>query len=242
MPARSASGSDRPALRRLLAATFGTLTAIALATPAVAGQPAAPGAAARGAIRGRVELPREAPHGVPRPSVDALGQPAVPGAGDRPRSVVYLETAPLGAFEEADLPRVVMDQRNQTFRPYVLAIPVGTTVDFPNNDSTYHNVFSLSKARRFDLGRYPRGLSRAVRFDRPGVVRVFCEIHSHMSAFILVFAHPYFALTEDGGRYRIERVPPGEYRLVVWHEGREREVREVHVGEGEIVQADFVVK
>jgi plastocyanin len=221
---------------------FALLAAAALAVPAVAEQEGAPGATARGAIRGRVEAPREAPHNVPRPSVDALGQPAVPGAVERPRSVVYLETAPLGAFEEADLPRAVMDQRNQTFRPYVLAIPVGTTVDFPNNDSTYHNVFSLSKARRFDLGRYPRGLSRAVRFDRPGVVRVFCEIHSHMSAFILVFAHPYFALTDDGGRYRIERVPPGSYRLVVWHEGREREVRPIQVGQGEIVQADFVVK
>jgi plastocyanin len=236
LPARSASGSDR------LAATFALLALAALAVPAAAEQAAAPGATARGAIRGRVEAPREPPHNVPRPSVDALGQPAVPGASDRLRSVVYLESAPLGAFEQADLPRVVMDQRNQTFLPYVLAVPVGTTVDFPNNDSTYHNVFSLSKARRFDLGRYPRGLSRAVRFDRPGVVRVFCEIHSHMSAFILVFAHPYFALTDEGGRYRIERVPPGSYRLVVWHEGREREVREVQLGEGEIVQADFVVK
>jgi plastocyanin len=189
-----------------------------------------------------VELSREAAPAAPRPSIDALGRPTSPGPSDRPRAVVYLETAPLGAFEEADLPRAVMDQRNQTFVPYVLAIPVGTTVDFPNNDSTYHNVFSLSKARRFDLGRYPRGSSRAVRFDRPGVVRVFCEIHSHMSAFVLVFAHPYFALTDEGGRYRLERVPPGEYRLVVWHEGREREVRSVRVGEGETVVADFMVK
>ena len=97
--------------------------------------------------------------------------------------------------------------------PYVLAVTVGSTVDFPNSDRIYHNVFSLSKPRRFDLGRYPRGQSRSVRFDRPGVVRVFCEIHSHMSAFILVFAHRFFAVTDAEGRYRIDDVPPGTYTL-----------------------------
>ena len=138
---------------------------------------------------------------------------------------------------------MVLDQRNQTFLPYVLAIPVGTTVDFPNSDSTYHNVFSLSKARRFDLGRYPRGESRSVRFDRPGVVRVFCEIHSHMSAFILVFAHRYFAHHRRGGPlpHRAAFLP-ASYRLVVWHDGREREARPVQVVEGAVVEADFVVK
>jgi plastocyanin len=174
--------------------------------------------------------------------VDALGQPEPPGAPDRRRSVLYLATAPQGAFDDAPFPRAVLDQRNQTFVPWVLAVPVGTTVDFPNSDSTYHNVFSLSKTRRFDLGRYPRGQSRSVRFDRPGVVRVFCEIHSHMNAFILVFAHRYFATTDDAGRYRIAGVPPGEYRLVWWYDGREREVREVRVGEGTLVEADFVVR
>ena len=95
--------------------------------------------------------------------------------------------------------------------PHVLAIVAGTTVDFPNNDATYHNVFSLSKTKPFDLGRYAGGRSKAVRFDRPGIVRVFCDIHSHMSAFILVFAHRYFAVTDDEGRYRLDDVPPGTY-------------------------------
>ena len=145
---------------------------------------------------------------------------------------MYLESAPQAAFEDADLPRPILDQRNQTFVPWVLAIPVGTTVDFPNSDSTFHNVFSLSKARRFDLGRYPKGATRSVRFDRPGVVRVFCEIHSHMNAYVLVFAHRYFATTDEAGRYRIANVPPGDYRLVLWHDGREREARPVHVARG----------
>ena len=99
----------------------------------------------------------------------------------------------------------------------VLAIVAGTTVDFPNSDPTYHNVFSLSKTQRFDLGRYAAGRSKAVRFDQPGIVRVFCDIHSHMSAFILVFAHRYFAVTDEDRRYRIDNVR-GNYSVVAWHE------------------------
>ena len=233
MPASSASGSE--AVRRLLA---GLVAAAALQGHGVRAEPAP----TPGSIRGRVEGPREATPALPRPSIEALGQPLPPGAPDRRRGVVYLETAPLGAFEESERPHAVLDQRNQTFLPYVLAIPVGTVVDFPNRDSTYHNVFSLSKTQRFDLGRYARGQSRSVRFDRPGVVRVFCEIHSHMSAFILVFAHRYFATTDAEGRYRIGGIPPGDYRLVMWYDGREREVRPLRVIEGTAVEADFVVK
>ena len=155
---------------------------------------------------------------------------------------MYLEAAPQGAFEEGARARVVLDQRNQTFVPHVLAIQAGTNVDFPNNDQTYHNVFSLSRAKRFDLGRYPKSQVRTVRFDRPGVVRVFCDIHSHMSAFILVFAHRYFATTDDGGAYRIEGVPAGSYRLVAWNDGQERELRTVEVPAGGAVEADFVLK
>ena len=221
----------RPLLAALLAALAGDLA-----------QAQTPATAATGTLRGRVEIPREAAPVLPRPSVESLGQPLPPGAPDRRRSVVYLETAPQGAFEESERPHAVLDQRNQTFLPYVLAIPVGTTVDFPNRDSTFHNVFSLSKTQRFDLGRYARGESRSVRFDRPGVVRVFCEIHSHMSAFILVFAHRYFATTDAEGHYRIAGIPPGEYRLVVWYDGREREVRPVRLTPGAAVDADFVVK
>ena len=82
-----------------------------------------------------------------------------------------------------------MDQRNETFVPHVLAITTGTTVDFPNTDRIYHNVFSLSKTRPFDLGPLRGRPLQPVRFDRPGIVRVFCDIHSHMNAFILVFGH-----------------------------------------------------
>jgi plastocyanin len=197
---------------------------------------------APGAIRGRVQVLREVSPVAPRPSVAELGMPRTPDMPDRRQSVVYLETAPQRAFEEHAGLRAQLDQRNQTFVPYVLPIAVGTTVEFTNSDSTYHNVFSLSKARRFDLGRYGRGRSKSVRFDQPGVVRVFCDIHSHMSAFILVFAHRFFSVTDGEGRYRIEGLPPGSYTVVAWNDGQERETRTVQVREGEATEVDFVVR
>jgi hypothetical protein len=136
-----------------------------------------------------------------------------------------------------------MDQRNETFVPHLLAITVGTVVDFPNSDRIYHNVFSLSKTKRFDLGRYAVGHSKSVRFDRPGIVRVFCDIHSHMNAFILVFSHRFFGITDDAGRYAIEGVPPGSYTMLAWYEGAVRDQRAVTVTpDARVVEADFAVK
>ena len=199
--------------------------------------------AAGGTVHGRVEVRREAGLSEGRPSIAELGHHGPRDAPDRRRGVVYLETAPQAAFETPEPGRARLDQKNETFVPYVLAVTVGSTVDFPNSDRIYHNVFSLSKAKRFDLGRYPRGQSRSVRFDQPGVVRVFCEIHSHMSAFILVFAHRYFAATDSEGRYRLEGVPPGTYTLAVWNDGALRARREVRVvAAGDVVEQDFVVE
>jgi plastocyanin len=201
-------------------------------------------AQARGvAIRGRVDLPRLSTPPERRPSAGDLGDGPAREVPDRRRAVVYFETAPKGAFEDRDASRVAMDQRNETFVPHLLAVTVGTTVDFPNSDTTYHNVFSLSKARRFDLGRYAAGRSKAVRFDRPGIVRVFCDIHSHMNAFILVFSHRYFAVADAEGRYEIDRVPPGTYTLVAWVEGAIRETRSVQVtAESRGVEVNFPVR
>jgi plastocyanin len=178
-----------------------------------------------------------------RPSVAALGVATRAAAPDRARSVVYLETAPRGAFEPPPATRARLDQRDESFVPYVLPVAVGTTVDFPNNDPVFHNVFSLSKTQRFDLGRYAAGHSKSVRFDRPGIVRVFCDIHSHMSAFILVFAHRFFTATDADGRFEIPDVPAGHYVLVVWTDGTVRERREIDVPGGPaVVTADFVVE
>lgn len=168
--------------------------------------------------------------------------PASHGRTDRRRSVVYLETAPRAAFDARDEPRAKMDQQGETFVPHILAIVAGTTVDFPNNDLTYHNVFSLSKTKSFNLGRYAAGKSKSVRFDRPGIVRVFCDIHSHMSAFILVFAHRYFVVTDDEGRYRLDNVPPGTYTVVAWNESTPLETRRVVVPEsGGDLDVNFVL-
>ena len=196
-----------------------------------------------GTIRGWVDIRNPAADTGPRPGVAELGQSSTHRAVERHDAVVYLETAPQGAFEGGSAARATMSQRNEAFVPHVLAVRVGTVIDFPNDDSVYHNVFSLSKTKRFDLGRYPKGQSKAVRVDEPGIVRVFCEIHSHMNAFILVFAHRFFDVTDEQGRYRIDQVPPGTYTLVVWHEGAVRQTRSVTVpDEGGAVDADFTIR
>jgi plastocyanin len=198
-------------------------------------------AAVSGSIRGRVELRRAATPPERRPNVADLGSPAAArDISDRLTSVVYMEDAPKTA---AVVPgHAVLDQRDERFVPHVLAVTTGTVVDFPNSDRIYHNVFSLSKTRPFDLGRYAAGRSKAVTFDRPGIVRVFCDIHSHMNAFILVFNHPYFALTDMDGRYRIDNVPPGTYNLVAWNEGVASEPQAVVVPDGSEAELDFALR
>lgn len=194
-----------------------------------------------GTLRGHVDIRRPTAQAPRRPGTSDLATAPPRDPADRRRAVVFLESAPRGAFEDRDLPRARLDQQRETFVPHVLPVMVGATVDFPNSDATYHNVFSLSKTRKFDLGRYAQGRSKSVRFDRPGVVRVFCDIHSHMSAFIIVFSHPYFATTEPDGRYRIEGIPAGTYAVSAWYEGETRETRTVTVPGGGAAELDFTV-
>lgn len=199
-------------MRRVTRSLLVAVASLVALAPAVGGR-------ANGTIRGRISLEAPGPSQRARPNVADLGiRDTHAISADQQRSVVYLETAPRGAFEDRGELRARIDQRNETFVPHVLAIMAGTTVEFLNSDRTYHNVFSLSRIRPFDLGRYPTGKSKSVRFERPGIVRVFCDIHSHMSAFILVFGHRFFDVAGPDGRFRIENVPPGTYGLAVWNE------------------------
>jgi plastocyanin len=227
----------------LLAAAF---CAAAAALPASSVRLPASGSRmpALGAIAGRVDV-RVGPSADVRPDPAGLGMGVNRDVQDRRRSVVYLEAVSIAAFEPGQRRHARMDQRNERFVPHVLAIATGTYVDFPNDDKTYHNVFSLSKTKEFNLGRYAAGHSESVLFDQAGIVRVFCEIHSHMSAFILVFAHRYFAVTGDDGRYRIDGVPPGTYTLVVWNETIRGDAprRTITIGDaGGDVDADFTIR
>jgi plastocyanin len=222
------------------------ILALTLAAVVMVTSPATSNGAAQrptGELRGRVDIRRAPPAPERRPGVTDLGAAPSRPVPEPRRAVVYLERGPIGAFDEGAPPRMRMDQRNETFVPHLLAVPTGTVVDFPNNDRTYHNVFSISKAKRFDLGRYANGRSKSVRFDTPGIVRVFCDIHSHMSAFVLVFNHPYFAITDADGRYRIDNLPPGTYNVVAWHDGQTRDTRPVLIPpQGGIVEQDFRVQ
>jgi plastocyanin len=113
---------------------------------------------------------------------------------------------------------VKMLQKDKTFEPHVLAVTLGTTVDFPNLDPIFHNAFSIYDGQLFDVGLYPPGKSRSIRFTRPGFVRVFCNIHSTMSAVIAVMDTPLFAVTKEDGRFEIDGVPEGAFELRVFHE------------------------
>ena len=117
---------------------------------------------------------------------------------------------------------VVGDQGNLSFTPRVLAVPVGTTVEFPNNDRVFHNVFSFRDGKRFDLGLYPVGSSRRVAFDKPGLSRIYCNIHPNMAAYVMAVDSLYFAVSDRSGTFRIAAVPTGTYRYYAWRPGAEQ--------------------
>jgi plastocyanin len=199
--------------------------AAVLLVPAVTAAPA-PAPAAAGTIQGHVTLSRMAPPRVANRYPGAGG-----GASHRAGSVppVAYILGPVAGARAGGGERPRLLQRDTAFHPPVLVIPVGTAVEFPNGDPFFHNVFSYSATKRFDLGRYPRGESRTVVFDKPGIVKVYCEIHQWMRSAVLVVENPFHAEVGDDGSFTIPGVPPGHYRLAVWDFDRGQRVVEVTV-------------
>jgi len=120
------------------------------------------------------------------------------------------------AIPASNLPRLV--QRNKSFEPHVLVVPVGSVVEFPNRDPFFHNVFSLFEGKRFDLGLYEAGTTRNVVFDKAGISYIFCNIHSEMSAVVIAVSSPYYGISDPHGRVTIPSVPSGRYTLRIWYE------------------------
>jgi plastocyanin len=192
---------------------------------------------ASAAVEGRVELPKS--HSAP---VQAKRYQIITKGGvlstQPPLAVVYLE----GSFPQpASLPTKQVTQKDLTFIPSLLPVRVGTTVEFPNLDDTYHNIFSYSPAKRFDLGRYrpdERPIPTQV-FDRPGLVILRCDIHEHMRGLILVLNTPYFVMTDTSGHFRLEGLPAGHYTLKAWIDSRTTREKPVELKNGETFHVDF---
>ncbi len=143
--------------------------------------------------------------------------PAVRRDRDYAGVIIWLE--PMGRPAPLPTPKhAEMKQQDKTFKPHVVAVPVGGTVDFPNLDPFFHNAFSNFAGQPFDLPLYPPGTTRSVTFRRPGIVRVFCQIHALMSAVIAVVDTPWYIVTPTSGQFRIDEIPPGEYQLRLFHE------------------------
>jgi plastocyanin len=195
------------------------------------------GSLAQSVIEGRVELPKTsaAPVMIKRYEIVTKGGVL---ATKPPLAVVYLE----GSFPKKNsLADTKMLQKDLTFVPALLPVQTGTRVAFPNLDDTYHNIFSFSSAKRFDLGRYRPDETPipSVVFDVPGLITVRCDIHEHMRALILVLDTPHFVMSEADGRFRLSGLPPGRYTLKAWLSSRTTLEHPVELTSGSTLRVNF---
>jgi plastocyanin len=193
-------------------------------------------------IEGTVQLPKPSfDRGLNQRYAAANDVPLAPT--NPPAAVVYLEGDFRSQANNAAKSPAQMAQKNIAFAPDLLPILVGTAVDFPNMDDTYHNVFSYSKTKRFDLGRFRKNEKpTTVIFDKPGAVTIHCEIHERMRGTILVLETPYFQKTDTAGRYRLEHLPAGSYVLKAWVAGDDVRQRPVELKAGTTLRVDFPAK
>lgn len=165
------------------------------------------------------------------------------GVKDSAHVVVYLaSTSPSNGSHSLPSKDAVMDQVNLTFQPHVLPVLKGTRVAFPNSDEVRHNVFSPSRAKRFNLGTYPKGMVKHVVFDQTGEVALLCNVHAEMSAYIVVTDTPHFAVTDKDGHFEIVGVPPGEYLIKTWHEKLPPIARKITVEKSGSVEMNLEMK
>ena len=165
------------------------------------------------------------------PNVDALDY-------ERSHVVVYLENA--GSVSGVPV-TARMEQQNRRFSPDLVVIPARSSVSFPNFDPIFHNVFSLSKPKSFDLGNYPKGQSRTVIFPKPGIVFVYCHLHPNMAGTIVVAPGPWAARVDEAGQYVLAGVPPGRYSIVAWHKTGGTFRKPIDVVAGRDAEANFFV-
>ena len=160
---------------------------------------------------------------------------------ERSRVVIYLEGPGPAGSNAADHATFKMQQLDRRFVPDMLAVPVGSTVSFPNMDPIFHNIFSLSKPKSFDLGSYDKGETRSVIFPKPGIVDVYCHLHPNMSGTIVITPNRWYARSDRTGKYQIQDVPPGEYTVVAWHKTAGFYRKKILVEAGHDSTADFLI-
>jgi plastocyanin len=169
-------------------------------------------------------------------SVSVSGHVTLLDKGDRQgedvgQAVIWLDNGRATGVTPVQAQITTADKQ---FSPHVLVVPLGSTVTFPNHDPFNHNVFSLSEEHPFDLGLYSRGETRAVKFDRAGIIRIFCNVHAQMSAVVVVRDNPWYAQPSNDGSFSLKGVPPGKYAMHAWHERSEQVSHDLEVPAGGI--------
>ena len=191
---------------------------------------------ARVALALAVVVALAGPRAAAAPELEALNGRAIAGGKPMADVVVWLDAPSAPRPRER---RFVVHQRNMQFEPRVLVAPVGSTVDLPNNDRVFHNVFSFTNGKPFDLGLYPTGASKRITLDRAAVNRLYCNIHPHMGAYIVAVDSPYYATSDRTGSFSIADVPAGRYTYHAWRSGADTLSATVVVGEGQPLEISW---